>query len=65
MAGDNSYYEDTDWTLMDFTSPAEKAAQSKATIETEKGVCPKCHVHIGRGLFAHMKACNETDKQTS
>lgn len=53
----NDYY-DTDWSLMDFTTPAQKAAESKAVIEQEKGVCPKCQRHVGRGLHIHMKACN-------
>lgn len=24
---------------------------------TEKGVCPKCEMYIGRGVAGHVKAC--------
>lgn len=53
----NSYYDDVDWTLQDFTSPAEKDAMKKA-VESEKGVCPKCGKHVGKGIFVHVKGCH-------
>lgn len=61
----NSYYDETDWTEQDFSTPASKAAQSATAVETAKGVCPKCGKHVGKGLHFHVKACNETDYQTS
>lgn len=28
-----------------------------ASVKPSKGVCPKCSLHIGRGLHFHVKAC--------
>lgn len=44
---------DTDWTLMDFTPP--KKAEPKPI---DKGTCPKCGKHIGKGAHFHIKACD-------
>lgn len=57
MAVDNSYYEDTDWTIQDFETPAEKAAKL-ANAVAQPGTCPKCGKHVGKGSFIHIKACN-------
>jgi hypothetical protein len=48
----------TDWTLMDF---GEKKVQSDKKPELtviDKGDCPKCGKHIGRGIHNHAKACD-------
>lgn len=37
---------------------AAKAAQSVVP----KGVCPKCHARIGRGIALHVKRCNGPDQ---
>lgn len=45
-------YFDTDWSLVDFDD--KKPEPPKPA----KGVCSKCGAHIGKGLFAHMRACD-------
>lgn len=51
----NSYYDDTDWTLQDFETPAEKAA--KLAKPVEPGVCAKCGKHVGKGIAIHTRSC--------
>lgn len=44
---------DTDWTLVSFEPPKAKEPAPIA----EKGTCPKCGKHVGKGAYAHIKAC--------
>ncbi len=48
-------YFDTDWSLVDFSDPkpAEKAPQ-----EADKGTCPKCGKHVGKGVHFHVRFCD-------
>jgi hypothetical protein len=64
----NSYYDDVDWTLLSFDDPKPKLSvvlPSGKTYSAEgpdyrpqKGVCPKCGKHVGKGSYIHIKACN-------
>lgn len=45
---------DVDWSLIDFEAPKKPVP----VVMTGKGVCSKCGRHIGKGLFAHMRACD-------
>lgn len=49
-------HDDTDWVLVDFTPPKKPEPKT-----IEKGACPKCGKHIGRGLHFHVKACEGTN----
>ena len=51
----NSYYDDTDYTLLDFETPAQKA--EKLVVEQGIGVCQKCGKHIGKGIAIHSRSC--------
>ncbi|MEK1929492.1 MAG: hypothetical protein AAAC47_06820 [Pararhizobium sp.] len=44
--------EDFDWQLVSFDDP------KPAVAKTDKGTCPKCGKHIGKGAHFHIKACN-------
>lgn len=46
---------DTDYTLWD-------DLDGKPEKPIEKGHCPKCGRHIGRGLHFHQKACDGSRK---
>lgn len=39
--------------------------KGEAIREVGKGVCPKCGVHIGRGVFMHMRNCNGVHANTA
>jgi hypothetical protein len=45
--------DDTDWQLLSFDEPQKQAPKTE-----DKGVCPKCGRHIGKGIHFHMKACD-------
>lgn len=47
-------HDDTDWSLHSFEAPAKAQPQA----EVEKGTCPKCGKHIGKGIHFHVKACD-------
>ena len=42
--------DNTDYFGLDFEDPPK-------AVKPAKGVCGKCGKHIGRGLYAHQKAC--------
>lgn len=44
--------DDFDWQLVSFE------AQKPALKTDEKGTCPKCGRHIGKGIHFHVKACD-------
>lgn len=46
--------DDFDWQLVSFD--AEKPKQTLKA--DEKGSCPKCGRHIGKGIHLHLKACD-------
>lgn len=45
---------ETDWALIDFE---EKKPAPKPQI-TDKGTCPKCGKHIGKGAHFHIRVCD-------
>lgn len=47
-------YLDTDWSLVDFSDPKPAVKEPQAV---EKGTCQKCGKHVGKGAYAHIKAC--------
>lgn len=48
-------YHDTDWSLVDFDEPKKASADPH---QTEKGTCPKCGKHVGKGIHFHVKNCD-------
>lgn len=43
---------DIDWQLISFDPPKPEVKAD------DKGTCPKCGRHIGKGVHFHLKACN-------
>ena len=45
--------DDTDWQFLSFDEPRKQEPKAE-----EKGACPKCGRHIGKGVHLHVKACD-------
>lgn len=48
-------YLDTVWSMIDFSDPKPAG---KALQEADKGACPKCGKHIGKGVHFHVRSCD-------
>lgn len=45
---------DTDWTLVSFDPPKVKEPAPVG----DKGTCPKCGKHVGKGVHFHVRSCD-------
>lgn len=45
---------DTDWSLVSFEPP--KAKEPAPALD--KGTCPKCGKHVGKGVHFHVRSCD-------
>ncbi len=46
------FMDDFDWQLISFDPPKPELKAD------DKGACPKCGKHIGKGVHFHVKVCN-------